>query len=215
MLAYDYRGFGRSTGSPTEAGLVKDALAVTDWALHVAKVPSKHIIFLSQSLGTGIASAAVLQYASKSPPVEFGGLIMCAPFTNAAEVIMSFSTFGVPVLAPLHYIPFLRRYFTRRLSDTWNTADRLQSIIARTTALKLTLVHATNDNVIPSRMTESLCEIVLDCLKDHGIDNEHKIDLGEGGIASEWRSGQRLFRKVILHHGGKFHQFHVDSNSRE
>ena len=128
---------------------------------------------------------------------------MCAPFVGAAEVFMSYSIAGrLPVLAPLHYLPWLRRYFTGHLRDTWNTTDRLQAIIAKTTTLKLTLVHATSDDVIPYRMTDTLCETILDCLKDHGIDSETKIDLCEGGTVTEWKSGQRRVRRVILRYGG-------------
>lgn len=205
VLAYDYRGFGQSTGTPTEAGLIKDALAVTDWALTVAKVPPKNIVFLSQSLGTAIASAAVNHYAGRTPAVEFGGLIICAPFPDAAEVFMNYRIFGrVPLLAPLHYLPPLRRYLRRSMKDTWNTSDRLQSIIAKTSFLRLTLVHATSDSVIPYRLTEILCDMISDALRDHGIDQENTIDLDDGGSITEWKSDTRTFRKVMLRHGGMY-----------
>jgi abhydrolase domain-containing protein 12 len=35
VLTFDYRGFGRTPGKPSERGLILDALAVVDWALNV------------------------------------------------------------------------------------------------------------------------------------------------------------------------------------
>jgi abhydrolase domain-containing protein 12 len=207
VLAYDYRGFGRSEGSPTESGLIQDALAVTEWVMNIAKVPSKNILFLAQSLGTAIASATVNHYACKQPPTEFGGLILCAPFIDTSEVLLSYSlSGGIPILGPLKYLPWLRRYFTRRVTDTWKTKDRLQSILRKTTDLRLTLVHATSDKVIPYRMTDVLADMISDTLSEHGIDGEEKVDYGEGGTAIEWRSGRRIVRKVTLRHGGMRHR---------
>jgi abhydrolase domain-containing protein 12 len=44
VLTFDYRGFGKTTGVPTEQGLIQDAIAVVDWALNVAKIPPSHIL---------------------------------------------------------------------------------------------------------------------------------------------------------------------------
>jgi abhydrolase domain-containing protein 12 len=206
VLAYDYRGFGRSEGSPTESGLIQDALAVTEWVMNVAKVPLQNILFLAQSLGTAIASATVNHYACKQPPIEFGGLILCAPFIDTSQVLLNYSlSGGFPVLGPLSYFPWLRRYFTRRITDTWKTKDRLQSILRKTIRLRLTLVHATNDKVIPYDMTTVLADMIFDTLGEHGIDNEEEIDNGEGGNTIEWRSGDKIIRKVTLSHGGIEH----------
>ena len=68
-----------------------------------------------------------------------------------------------------------------RSQSAWNTAARLRSIIAKTTILRLTVVYATNHNVVPSRMTESLCNLVLDCFQNWGIDSVLEVDLGGGG----------------------------------
>ncbi|KAK5676984.1 hypothetical protein LTR17_027728, partial [Elasticomyces elasticus] len=37
VLTFDYRGFGRSTGFPSEQGIILDALAVVSWAMTVAQ----------------------------------------------------------------------------------------------------------------------------------------------------------------------------------
>ncbi|TPG20395.1 hypothetical protein EAH87_07770 [Sphingomonas koreensis] len=50
VLTIDYRGYGASTGHPSEAGLNADALAAYDW-LHRIGVARQQIIVLGQSLG--------------------------------------------------------------------------------------------------------------------------------------------------------------------
>lgn len=55
----DYRGFGDSTGTPSETGLLLDARAAWDY---VASLVSSHegvtdVVLVGQSLGTGVVSA--------------------------------------------------------------------------------------------------------------------------------------------------------------
>jgi fermentation-respiration switch protein FrsA (DUF1100 family) len=54
VLFVDYRGFGESTGTPTETGLKDDVLAAYDWLLakHNSRQP---IAVTAESLGTGLA----------------------------------------------------------------------------------------------------------------------------------------------------------------
>lgn len=46
ILTIDYRGFGHSSGSPTEAGLIVDGVALVDWVLNVAGIPPERIVIL-------------------------------------------------------------------------------------------------------------------------------------------------------------------------
>lgn len=57
VLTFDYRGFGRSTGSPSENGLILDALTVVDWAVKIACIPPSRILIFGQSLGTAVSIA--------------------------------------------------------------------------------------------------------------------------------------------------------------
>jgi fermentation-respiration switch protein FrsA (DUF1100 family) len=55
VLAFDYPGFGRSGGSPSEAGCYAAADAAYDWLTTSAKVPGKHVILCGGSLGGAVA----------------------------------------------------------------------------------------------------------------------------------------------------------------
>src|SRR5216684_6873845 len=77
LVALSYRGYGGSSGAPTETGLVNDALAA--YAFTRARYPAERIVLWGESLGTGVAVALAAQQ-----PV--GHLILQSPFTSAADV---------------------------------------------------------------------------------------------------------------------------------
>jgi pimeloyl-ACP methyl ester carboxylesterase len=127
IMAFDYRGFGKSGGVPSEAGLRNDAEAVVDWALNVARIPADRIVLLGHSLGTAVATAVAVQYAEMG--IEFAGIILCAAFTNAGNAFASYSIAGViPVLAPVKMIPAVQTWFSRQMRDTWRTDVRLAAL---------------------------------------------------------------------------------------
>ena len=51
-VAIDYRGFGTSSGTPSEEGLKIDAQTLVDWALQECKIPPGRIVLFAQSMGT-------------------------------------------------------------------------------------------------------------------------------------------------------------------
>ncbi|MEA1053885.1 alpha/beta hydrolase, partial [Lamprobacter modestohalophilus] len=56
VLIIDYRGYGRSQGSPTEQGLYRDATAAWQWLTQVRGIPPEEIVFFGRSLGGAVAA---------------------------------------------------------------------------------------------------------------------------------------------------------------
>src|SRR5215470_2930290 len=77
LVALSYRGYGGSSGHPTEAGLIEDA--ATAYAFTAARYPPERIVVWGESLGTGVAVAI----AAEKP---IGRLVLQAPFTSAADI---------------------------------------------------------------------------------------------------------------------------------
>jgi len=73
-----WRGYGGSSGRPSEAGLLKDARTAYDYLIGLG-IPAERIVLVGESLGTG---AAVPLAAT----VPVGSVILEAPFTSAAAV---------------------------------------------------------------------------------------------------------------------------------
>jgi fermentation-respiration switch protein FrsA (DUF1100 family) len=74
LFMYDYRGYGRSEGTPSEAGLIRDAVAARA-ALGRAGVAAEHVVYFGRSLG----AAVTLDLALAHPP---RGVVLEAPFAS-------------------------------------------------------------------------------------------------------------------------------------
>jgi uncharacterized protein len=79
VLAVEYRGYGRSEGTPNEAGLYLDAQAGYDYLVHERGIPPNRIVAFGQSLGTAVA----VDLATKRP---LAGVILEAPFPSVRAV---------------------------------------------------------------------------------------------------------------------------------
>lgn len=79
VAAADYRGYGSSTGTPSERGLYRDVDAVVDWAAPLRR-PDVPVVFWGRSLGTTMAAYA----ATRTRP---DGLILESGFPDARAVI--------------------------------------------------------------------------------------------------------------------------------
>jgi len=67
ILAIDYRGFGDSTGTPSEKGLIEDGKAIWDY---VAERGGDGVILMGQSLGTGVVAGLAGELAVDGMPGE-------------------------------------------------------------------------------------------------------------------------------------------------
>lgn len=61
VFVYDYRGYGRSQGQPTERGLIADCHAAQDWLTHRTGLAIDQIILMGRSLGGGVSVAVAAQ----------------------------------------------------------------------------------------------------------------------------------------------------------
>lgn len=96
-LIIDYRGYGRSEGKPSEAGLYRDADAAWRYLVEGRNVPPQGVIVFGRSLG-----AAVAAHLAAERPV--GGLILESAFTSVPDVATElYSIFPVRLLARVHY----------------------------------------------------------------------------------------------------------------
>jgi len=121
LLAVSYRGYGGSTGSPTEKGLMQDGEA----AYHEARARGYHgnrIVLMGASLGTGVATALAATH-------EAAALVLEAPYLSALDV------------ASAHY-PFF--------PVGWLMLDQFRSDLAiRDVHVPVLMVHGEEDDVIP------------------------------------------------------------------
>lgn len=154
IIALDYRGYGHSTGTPTEQGLITDAATLVDFALDALQIPPSRIVLLGQSLGTAVASATAEKF-SREKGIDFAGVVLVASFSSLPTMLANYSLGGVvPLLKPLGVVPPLLRAVLRFIVDKWPTIDRLAALVAQVCKrpggrLRLHLIHAADDWDIP------------------------------------------------------------------
>ncbi len=79
VFAFDYRGYGRSEGTPTVEGAIQDATAARAKLRELATVKDSEMLLMGESLGGAIA----VQLAADSPP---RGLILQSTFSSLRDV---------------------------------------------------------------------------------------------------------------------------------
>jgi uncharacterized protein len=125
-LLIDYRGYGASSGAPSERALNDDALLWYDYA---AKLGNGQIFAIGRSLGSGVA----VQLAAQRP---LAGLVLVAPFDSLEAVAR-------------HHYPFLPvKLLLRHRFDSAARAPRIST--------RLLCIVATHDEVIPAAHAERL-----------------------------------------------------------
>ena len=128
VLAFDYRGYGRSTGRPSEAGTYRDARAARRALLE--RADPDRVLYLGESLGAAVA----LELAHHHPPA---GLILQSPFTSVRD------------MARLHY-PVVPRAL---VPDAYPSLRLIRQL-----AIPLLVLHGERDDIVPLLHGEELYE---------------------------------------------------------
>lgn len=131
LVALSYRGYGGSSGSPTEEGLINDALAT--YAFAVARYAPERIVLWGESLGSGLAVAL----AAEKPVAR---VVLQSPFTSAADVGASRYWF-VPVRL--------------LMKDQYRSDLRIGKVTA-----PVLVLHGERDDIVPITQGERLYELI-------------------------------------------------------
>jgi uncharacterized protein len=154
LLGLSYRGYGGSSGKPTETGLLLDAMAAYDFA--AARYPAGRIVLWGESLGTGVAVAL----AAERP---IAGLILDAPFTSAADIGASAYPF-IPV-----------RWF---IKDSFRSDERIRRVKA-----PLLVLHGEIDGIIPVTFGERLFALANEPKRMVRFSSGGHVNLDDHGAA--------------------------------
>ncbi len=131
VFMFDYRGYGRSEGSPDEEGVYRDGRAAFDYVVGRADVDSSHTVLFGTSLG----GAVVVDVATHRLAA---GLILESTFSSAKDV----ARVAYPFL-PVQF--FLRAKF--------NSDEKIRSLHIPTLFL-----HGERDSIIPISLGRKLFE---------------------------------------------------------
>jgi uncharacterized protein len=128
VLAFDYRGYGRSSGRTNEEGTYRDARAARAALLERPGVERERVFYLGESLGAAVA----IELARDHPPA---GLILQSAFTSIRD------------MARLHY-PFIPRAL---VPDAYPSLRLIAAL-----DVPLLVLHGDRDEIVPAMHGEAL-----------------------------------------------------------
>lgn len=128
-LLFDYRGYGQSSGTPSESGTYLDAQAAWRYLIETQGIAPDHIVLFGESLGGAMAA----WLAAREQP---GLLVLASTFTSLADL-------GAEIY------PFLPVRWINRFE--YNTQESLQSVTC-----PVIIAHSSQDDVIPFRHGQRL-----------------------------------------------------------
>ncbi len=129
VFIYDYRGYGRSTGRPSEAGVYQDGLAAYDYLVTRKKISPDRIVPFGRSLGAAVAIEIAIKRDVRS-------LIIESAFTSTRD--MAKQMFLFQLLSPL-------------VPPNYNNLKKIRKI----TVPKL-IIHGEQDEIVPFSMGQRL-----------------------------------------------------------
>ena len=129
VLVFDYPGYGKSTGTPTEQGCYDSGVAAYRWLTDVQKIAPNRIVLCGESLGGGTAVELATRFDHRA-------LVLVLTFTTLPD-------------AAKHRFPFLpTRTFMRTRFDNLSKIGRCTRPVF--------IVHGTADRTVPFSHSERL-----------------------------------------------------------
>jgi fermentation-respiration switch protein FrsA (DUF1100 family) len=168
VLLFDYRGYGRSAGRPSELGTYRDARAARSALLARPEVDPGRVVYVGESLGGAVALALALEH----PPA---GLVLMSTFTSVRDMARRHYPILPPAVVPDAY-PNLRR--------------------VRELRAPLLILHGDRDEIVPPFHAEALFEAAPDPKQLHifeGVGHNDLVTLA----GDEWAAAISRFSATI------------------
>ena len=134
ILVFDYRGYGKSEGAPSEQGFYSDIQAAYNYLVGTRGISPGDIILYGESIG----GAVVIELAGKSP---VKAVIIEAAFTSVKDMA-SIAFPGVP-----HFI----------LESRFDSLEKIKDI-----KYPKLLIHSMDDEIVPFEQGERLFSAALE-----------------------------------------------------
>jgi fermentation-respiration switch protein FrsA (DUF1100 family) len=131
VFLFDYRGYGRSEGSPSEERTYRDAEAALAYLLSRPDVDPERIVYFGRSLGAGVA----VELATRHAPYA---LILESPMASIGEMVR-------------HHYRFLPIGWLIRTK--YDSLSKIESVRA-----PLLVLHGDRDEIVPFKGGRKLFE---------------------------------------------------------
>lgn len=169
VYVLEYRGFGDSSASPSQEGLLEDAKIAFRYVKDIQE--AKHVYLWGQSMGSGVAALLARRLSANrnaydKPSVHsFDQLILEAPFRSIAHAALNHW-----VGYPLRLVPsFVREYILRRIEDKFQTEIHLKEML-KEIKVPIIFLHGRQDWVISHQQSATMVANLREAFPTRTID---------------------------------------------
>jgi fermentation-respiration switch protein FrsA (DUF1100 family) len=129
VFIFDYRGFGKSEGRPSEKGLYRDGMAAYDYLVQKEGILPGHIVLHGHSIGAAVAVEVALNRSLRA-------VILESAFTSTKDMAKKI---------PLFFL------FSPLLPANYNNLEKLPRL-----RIPKLIIHGDSDEIVPFSMGERL-----------------------------------------------------------
>ncbi len=173
VMIFDYRGYGRSTGVPSEAGFYQDGLASYDYLIRQRRIAPERLIIFGRSLGAGVAGEVAIRRPS-------AGLIVEGSFPSI-QAMSDHHYFGIP---------------TRWLMEVdFNLAEKVRAL-----HVPLLVIHGEQDSIVPLALGRQVFEAAPEPKRWYVVSGADHNDVPFVGGELYFREIATFIQKVVTKH---------------
>lgn len=132
VFLYDYRGYGKSEGTPSEEGIYRDGEAVVRYLMDELSIPEQKMIFFGRSLGGAVA-------ARQAAGFKGAGLVLDSAFISGKEIATDIYPFIPEFLVGVDF--------------------PVDEDLRRSQTKSIMILHAKSDRIVPFHHGEELYRI--------------------------------------------------------
>jgi len=135
VFLFDYRGFGKSSGRPSETGLYRDGIAAWAYLVEKEKIAPERLVLHGHSIGAAVAIEVALQKKVR-------GLVIESAFTSTKDMAKTLALFAlISPVVPAHY----------------NNLEKIRRV-----PFPMLIIHGERDEIVPFSMGQKLFETATD-----------------------------------------------------
>ena len=169
LLIFDYRGYGKSEGTPSEQGTYRDARAALQYLEERSDLDPKRIVYFGHSLGTAVA----VELATATPPLA---LILVSPFASVRDM--------AHIAFPL-------------LPSAWLVRNRYDSLARIGTIQRpLLILHGEHDEIVPISQGDKLFQAANPPKRFQILPETGHNDIFEAGGQTYWGALERFLAEL-------------------
>ncbi len=170
VFIFDYRGYGQSTGTPTEVGFYQDAFVCYDYLVHERHVSPERLIAFGRSLGSGVAGEVAVQHPT-------AGLIVEGSFPS------------IQAMSDHHYFGLPARWV---MDVEFNLMQKVRAL-----NVPLLVIHGERDSVVPMFLGKQVFDAASEPKWWHAVSHAGHNDVPFVGGESYFREIDMFLQRVL------------------